>query len=76
MMPFGGGDKKKEEEKPEEDEVKIEESDDVSISHLFKFRCPVTDGRQITSIDVNSANVDLIAVSYGEYDIDCTKKLN
>ena len=76
MMPFGGGDKKKEEEKPEEDEVKVEESDDVSISHLFKFRCSVTDGRQITSIDVNSANVDLIAVSYGEYDIDCTKKLN
>lgn len=53
----------------------MEDSDEVSISHLFKFRCSVTDGRQVSCIDFNSANIDLIAVSYGEYDIDCTKKL-
>ena len=73
---FGGEKKKEEEEKKEEDVVDIEESDEISVSHLFKFRCSITDGRQVTCIDINSINEDLIAVSYGEYDINCTKKLN
>jgi len=76
-LGFGFGDKKKEEEeKKEEVEENIEESDEISVTNLFKFRCSLTDGRQVTCIDINSINEDLIAVSYGEYDIECTKKLN
>lgn len=74
VMGFGN-EKKKEEEKKEEEEKPIEDTDDVSLTHLFKFRCPVTDGRQVSCMDVNVANPDLIAVGYGEFDIDCTQKL-
>lgn len=43
------------------------------IKPLFTFeRSDLTEGRQITCIDINSANPDLIAVGYGEYDIACT----
>lgn len=73
---FGGAKENKEEEKKEDEEPDIEESDEVSITHLMKFRCSITDGRPVTCIDINSINEDLIAVSYGEYDINCTKKLN
>ena len=76
MMPFGGGDKKKkDDEKEEANEVKEEDEDKVSLTHLFKFKCDVTDGTPVTCMDINSANPDLIAVSYGEYDIDCTQQL-
>ena len=76
MMPFGGGDKKKkDDEKEEAHEVKEEDEDKVSLTHLFKFKCDVTDGTPVTCMDINSANPDLIAVSYGEYDIDCTQQL-
>mgnify|MGYP002631107730 FL=1 len=77
MMGFGGeGKKKKEEEKKEEDvDKEVENPDEVSLTHLFKFRCDITDGRQISCMDINIANPDLIAVGYGEFDIDCTQKL-
>jgi len=42
---------------------------------LFKFSCDITQGRQVSCIDINSINNDLIAASYGEFDIDCTQKL-
>jgi len=42
---FGGDKKKEEEDKKDEEEEVVEESDDVSITHLFKFKCAVTDGR-------------------------------
>jgi hypothetical protein len=74
-----GKSKAKEEEKKEveEEENKTpEDPDEVSIKHLFKFECDITRGRQVSCIDINSLRSDLIAVSYGEYDIDCTKKLN
>ena len=45
MMPFGGGKKKEEEKKEEENEANKEDPDEVSITHLFKFRCDITDGR-------------------------------
>ena len=35
----------------------------------------MTEKRQVSCIDVNEANPDLIAVAYGEFDIDCTKNL-
>lgn len=76
FMAFGA-DKKKKDEKKEEEAEKVEEDDDVeTLTHLFKFKCDVTDGRPVSCIDINSKNPDLIAVAYGEYDIDCTKKLN
>jgi len=75
IMGFGNEKKKKEEVKDEEVEKNVEDTDEVSLTHLFKFRCDITDGRQVSCMDINVANPDLIAVGYGEFDIDCTKKL-
>ena len=61
--------KEEKEEKKDEDELKDGE---VKLKPLFTFECDVTDGRQVSSIDVNEVNTDLIAVSYGEYDINVT----
>jgi len=75
MMMFGGGETKKkddEEVKHVEEEV---DDDKISMANLFKFECDITEGRQVSCIDINSVNHDLIAVSYGEFDIDCTKPL-
>ena len=70
-------DKKEEERKDEADEGEKEKEDEnaVSIKHLFKFEFDFTEGRQVSCIDVNRTNPDLVAVGYGEYDIDCTKQL-
>lgn len=72
---FGGGDKKKEEKKEEQEEVKEEDEDGHTLTHLFKFKCDITDGTPVSCIDINSKNPDLIAVSYGEFDIDATRTL-
>lgn len=45
MMGFGGGEKKKKEEEKVEEVDNKEDSDEVSLTHLFKFRCDLTDGR-------------------------------
>ena len=69
------GRRKKAEEKKEEEEKKDDEEvkeDKISIEHLFTFDCPETEGRMVSSIDINIQNPDLIAVGYGEYDINCT----
>jgi len=76
---------KKESKKEKEDEKKQEEDkenkdiseskDEVSLKPLFKFSFDVTEGRKVSCIDINVANPDLIAVGYGEYDIDCTQTL-
>lgn len=65
------GAKAAEEEKKEvvEEIEEDEEGDKVDLKFLFKFRCDMTDGRQVSCIDINSQNRDLIAVSYGENDI-------
>lgn len=61
--------KEKEEEVVDQDEVR---EGAVQIKPLFTFECAdLTEGRQITCIDINSANQDLVAVGYGEYDINC-----
>jgi len=61
--------KEKEEEKKDDEEIK---DDKISMTHLFTFECPETEGRMVSSIDINVQNPDLIAVGYGEYDINCT----
>lgn len=38
---------------------------------LFTFECDIVEGRQVSCIDINQANPDLVAVAYGEYDINC-----
>ena len=62
-----------EEEKKEEEEYK---EDEVHLKPLFTFECPITEGRNVSSIDINSANPDLIAVGYGENDINCNNDDN
>jgi len=70
MLMFGGGkEKKKEEEKKDEEDVQEEDPNAWTVTHLFKFKCDYTDGRQISCMDINTVNDDLIAVGYGEYDI-------
>jgi WD40 repeat protein len=80
--PFGlslnkGAKKDKEDEKKEEEDKNkdLDGKDEVSLKPLFKFQFNVSEGRQVSCIDINVANPDLIAVGYGEYDIDCTKTL-
>lgn len=67
--------KEREEEKKEEDENDKEKEDEnaVTLKPLFKFEFDITEGRQVSCMDINTANPDLVAVGYGEYDIDCTK---
>jgi hypothetical protein len=48
-----------------------EDGDSVKLKHLFKFQYNRTDGRNVSCMDINSINHDLIAVGYGEYEIDC-----
>jgi len=69
--------KEKEDEKKEEDKDKegLDSKDETSLKALFKFQFDITEGRQVSCIDINVANPDLIAVGYGEYEIDCTKTL-
>ena len=61
--------KKEEEEKKEDEEVK---EGKITLEHLFTFEFAETAGRMVSSIDINVQNPDLIAVGYGEYDINCT----
>lgn len=65
---------RKKKEKKEIVEVEEEEVKEgtCAIKPLFTFECAdLTENRQITCIDINSANQDLVAVGYGEYDISC-----
>lgn len=64
--------KKEKEEKDEEGDKEKEEEPAVNLKPLFKFECDVTENRQVSCMDINSANPDLVAVGYGEFDIDCT----
>lgn len=76
--------KKEEAKKKEEEEAKkgggsgdaagedLDPKDDkVTFKSLFFFECDVTEGRQVSCMDINELNPDLIAVGYGEYDINC-----
>jgi len=63
--------KKKEEEEKKEGEEIDPKDDRVSFKPLFHFECDVTEGRQVSCMDINELNPDLIAVGYGEYDINC-----
>lgn len=66
---------RKTEKKKEEEEKKEGENEDavdkISVKPLFTFQCDITAGRQVSCMDINEANPDLIAVGYGEYDISC-----
>lgn len=68
--------KKVEDEKKEEEDADSKEDENaVTLKHLFKFEFDITEGRQVSCMDINEANPDLVAVGYGEFDIDCTKTL-
>ena len=51
-----------------------EEQSAIRLEHLFKFECDITEGRNISGMDLNSVNPDLLAVSYGEFDMDSKVK--
>lgn len=60
---------KEDDEKKDEEEMK---EGQVWLKPLFTFQCDLTAGRQVSCIDINLANQDLIAVGYGETDINIT----
>lgn len=64
-----------EEESEEEDEYK-DEKDPIRVKPLFKFECDFTKNRNITCMDFNKTNPDLLAVAYGEYDMNKTDSKN
>jgi hypothetical protein len=39
-----------------------------SLEHLWTFVCPLTRGRNVSSISFNPHNQDLVAITYGEFD--------
>lgn len=55
----------------EAEEAALEEGDSVRLKSLFKFQYNRTEGRNVSSMDLNTVNHDLLAVTYGEYEIDC-----
>jgi len=60
---------KEDDEKKEEEEIK---EGQVYLKPLFTFKCDLTEGRCVSCMDINLANPDLIAVGYGETDINIT----
>lgn len=53
---------------------KKQESTKSALQLLFKFSCKNTEGYAVTSADWNPVNKDLLAVSYGDLDIDSTRE--
>lgn len=66
---FGTNDDKVEETSSEEEEEQTDEKDPIRLKPLFKFECDFTKGRNITCMDFNKTNADLLAVAYGEFDM-------
>ena len=58
-----------EEESEDEEELARNDPESIRIKPLFKFQWEITDGRNITWMDFNKSNHDLLAVAYGEYDM-------
>jgi len=50
--------------------------DDIRLNLLFKFECDFTKDRNITCMDFNKTNPDLLAVAYGEFDMNETDVKN
>lgn len=55
-----------------QEKEKAEENKDM-LQLLFKFSCKHSEGIAVTSADWNPINTDLLAVSYGDIDIDSTR---
>ena len=45
-----------------------------TLSYLFKFNCNLSKNRTISSADWNPVNTDLLAVTYGELDLNVDKE--
>lgn len=58
-----------EEEESEEEDDLSDEKDPIRLKPLFRFECDFTKDRNITCMDFNKMNHDLLAVGYGEYDM-------
>jgi len=63
---------KKEENKKKQEEEEFN-PDKINLKPLFKFTCDKVEGRNISCMDFNTANPDLLAVGYGEFDMDNTE---
>jgi WD40 repeat protein len=68
-------DEQEQEESEDEDEM-TDEKDPIRLKPLFKFECEFTRDRNITCMDFNKTNPDLLAVAYGEYDMNRTDTKN
>ena len=52
----------------EQDEV-LDKKSENPLSYLFKYSCDLTQDRTVSSADWNPINQDLLAVSYGENEL-------
>lgn len=68
-------DEQEQEESEDEEEI-TDEKDPIRLKPLFKFECDFTKDRNITCMDFNKTNPDLLAVAYGEYDMNRTDAKN
>lgn len=46
----------------------FQQDNDREIVHLWDFKSPATDGRNVSCVAWNKSNPDLLAVGYGEFD--------
>ena len=58
----------------EDDNEKEEHKEHQAINLLFKYKCDLTKDRTVSSADWNYINKDLLAISYGEYDLNSNKE--
>lgn len=56
-------------QKPKEGEREEEDENNRDLKLLFKYQNSQLDGRNVSCIDFNSINPDLLAATYGEYDL-------
>lgn len=57
-----------------EEEEKEEQKEQQAINFLFKYSCDMTQNRTVSAADWNTVNKDLLAVSYGEYDLNSNRE--
>lgn len=55
-------------------EKENEPKEHQALNFLFKYKCDLTKDRTVSSADWNYVNQDLLAISYGEFDLNTDKE--
>jgi hypothetical protein len=73
-LPGKGKNKSHGSSKVVEEEAKIQKLPSKRMERLWSFKCDLTAGRAVSGALFNTANSDLLAVSYGQYDFSLERK--